>query len=146
MLTWLLGCKTCLQISNYWHKPSLHHKASDIPRSSHTQKNHTARHYNHWSNQPIINIVISDILDMIHHKILGCILSFRSNKSIITHYIHTFFRSKYSWKYSSLSHIYHYDLHLLIYLIPYRIPWVKTILMLMVFLERIKYPLLGSKP
>lgn len=95
--TRLLCYQTRIQICNYWHKPSLHHKTSNILRSLHTQKNHTSRHYHHWSNQPIMKIVISDLLDLIHHQVPRCILSSRSNKSIITHYMYTCFRSKYAW-------------------------------------------------
>lgn len=54
-----------------------------------------ARHKYYRSNQSIINIVISVLLDLIHHQILKCVLSFRSKNSLTTHYMHDLFRSNY---------------------------------------------------
>lgn len=89
------------------------------------------RHKYYRSNEYIINIVISDLLDLIHRQIPECILSFISYYSLIAHYMHTCFKSNY--KILIIFTPKHFDLHPLIYLSPYPIAQVKTTLMSMVF-------------
>jgi len=64
--------------------------------------------------------------------------SFRSSKPLTSHYMCIFFRSKYSWNIHHLHTLCHFDLHLLIWLIPCLIPHFKIILQLMVFLDKMK--------
>lgn len=97
------------------------------------------RHKYYRSNQSITNIVISDLLDLIHHQIPGCIFHFRSSNSLIAYY--TFFKSNYHKIFITCTNKY-FDLHLLLQLSTYPIPQVKTILMPMVIFDGIKYLLL----
>jgi len=66
-----------------WHKPSLHHKTLYIPKYLHTEKSQF---------KTLLSLIKST-----HNQVPTCILSFRSNESIITHYMQTWFRSNYSW-------------------------------------------------
>jgi len=52
--------------------------------------------HKYYTNKPIINMVILDLLDLIDDQYPGCTLGFRSNNLLIAHYIHTYFGSNYS--------------------------------------------------